>query len=84
MKESFRSYGEICTVEYENSLETKEALFQKMKEFFFKHHAFSGESVCQCDGPQIEAQELLSEIADEIFKFKSKWEVATEPTPREG
>lgn len=65
-----RIANEDYTATFDDSEEAKQAVFQKLLTFFTFHEAFSGESVMQCDGPQIAAPELLSEIADEIFKFK--------------
>lgn len=39
-------------------------------EYFKKHECFSGESIMQMDNPQIEAPELMADIADDILKFK--------------
>lgn len=65
--------GQIGTAEYvvtfDDSEAAKQAVFQRLLKFFTHHEAFSGESVMQCDGPQIEAAPLLAELADEIFKF---------------
>lgn len=61
------------TTEYQDDQEAKEKLYAKMLAFFKEHEAFSGESVAQNDGPQIASTELLCEIADEIFKFKTTW-----------
>lgn len=60
-------------VTFDNSEEVRQALFNKLLDFFVKHESFSGESICQSDSPQIEAPELLAEIADKIFKFKVEW-----------
>lgn len=69
--ETFKT--ESAVVQCENNQAMKDALYQKLLDFFKKHEAFCGESVCQCDEPQIEAPELLGEVADEIFKFNVEW-----------
>ncbi len=61
------------TVKFNDDEETKQKVFNNLLEFYAKHEAFSGESICQSDDPQIEAPELLSEIADNIFQFKVDW-----------
>ena len=60
-------------VTYSASPETKELLFNKMLDFFKTTGTFSGESICQSDRAIIAASELLSDIADEIFKFDVKY-----------
>jgi hypothetical protein len=52
---------------------TKEKVFTALIEWYKKHGAFSGESICQCDGPQIDATNILSEIADDIIAFDVEW-----------
>lgn len=66
-------YGGDAKVTYSDTTETKELLFQKLLEFFKTTETFSGESVCQSDRAIIAAPELLSDIADEIFKFDIKY-----------
>jgi hypothetical protein len=52
--------------------EVKDAVFQKIISFYKRHQCFSGESICQMDGPIIESPRLLADIADEIIKFKEE------------
>lgn len=66
--------NERCIIKYEDTPETREKLTKRLLEFFFYTHAFSGESIYQSDMPQLEAPELLADIADNIFKFDCKWE----------
>lgn len=61
------------TLTYDAGPEIQNQLYTKMLGFYKRHHAFSGESVMQCDGPQLEAPELLAEIAEEIFNFDVEW-----------
>ena len=76
MKEvKFYYYGENCTVNYDDSEEAIQSVFKKLlDDYYFKHHSFSGEGIMQSDSPQQEAPVILSEIADDILKFKVKWE----------
>ena len=57
-------------LKYRDNILVKQLIFEKLLEFFKKHETFNGESICQCDDPQIESIELLSNIADELFQFK--------------
>lgn len=62
------------TISYDDSQEAKDKLYNMMLNFFKTHEVYNGESIQQCDVPQINSPELLSEIADEIFKFDAKWD----------
>lgn len=59
-----------ATVEYKSDQETKDALFDAVIAFFKEHQSFTGESIMQSDGPQIDAPVLLSNLADDILKFE--------------
>lgn len=61
-----------CVVQYKDDKQTRDAVFNAVLEFFFKHKSFSGESIMQMDNPQIDAPVVLSEIADNIMGFE--WE----------
>jgi hypothetical protein len=61
------------SITYDDSQEAKEKLFIMMLEFFKKHNAYSGESIHQCDAPQIAAPTVLSDVAEKIFKFDVKY-----------
>lgn len=65
------NYG---TVTYKDDQATKDAVFEKLLAWFFKHQAFSGESIMQTDAPQIEAPVLLSDIAEDIIQFDDTWD----------
>jgi hypothetical protein len=61
-------------VTYDDSPKLHKAVFDKlMKDFFLKHQAYLGESITQCDDPQIEAPQILANLADKIIKFKVKY-----------
>lgn len=47
-------------------------LYKTLLEWYKKHEAFSGESICQCDEPELDAKNILSDIAEEVFRFKVK------------
>ena len=61
------------TVSYDDSQETKDSVFEAVIAFYKKHESFSGEEICQCDGPVIDAHSHLANIADDIIKFDVKW-----------
>jgi hypothetical protein len=53
--------------------DVKEKVFNALVEWYKKHEAFSGESICQSDGPTIDATNILSNIADDILAFDVEW-----------
>lgn len=60
-------------LEYNNDESTRDKCFLALLEFFKKHETFTGESIQQCDGPIIDAPNLLSDIADNIFEFDQNY-----------
>lgn len=71
MKTTFET--DDCKVTFNSGPETKEAVFNKIIEWFKEYQSFSGECICQSDDPQIYAPQLLGEIADEILKFEVEY-----------
>ena len=57
------------TVQFIESNELKNTVYDKILEWYKKHNAFHAETIMQYDNTLIEAPELLSEIV-ELFKFK--------------
>lgn len=57
-----------------DSRKTRDEVFERVLAFFLKHESFSGECIMQSDNPQIYAPELLSELADEVFKFETEYD----------
>jgi len=58
---------------YNDDQATKDAVFEKVIAFFKRHESFSGESICQCDEPMIDAPYFMAELADKIIKFDVKY-----------
>ena len=71
--ENIKSQWSEHSITYDDSQEAKEKLFIAMLEFFKKHSAYNGESIQQCDGPQIAAPTVLSDVAEKIFQFKVEY-----------
>jgi len=61
------------TLTYDNSDVAKQKAFDLLLAFFREHETYNGESICQNDGPQIGAPDLLSDIAEKAFQFKTVW-----------
>lgn len=61
----------VC--EYDDSESIKNAVFERVMEFFKTHESFSGEQIMQSDSPTIDAPNVLADIADDIIKFSVEW-----------
>lgn len=70
--------GEDFSVSYEDSQEVRDAVFEKIMDYYKKHNVFSGESIMQMDNPVIDAPTVLSDIADDIIKFKVEYDEDSE------
>lgn len=64
-----------ATVSFEDDPATHKMVYDTVLKFFKKHECFSGESVFQTDGPQVEGPELLAELTDKVFKFDVEWDI---------
>lgn len=71
MKKSLKIENGI--VEYNDSKEIKNLVFDKLMEYFNKYEVYSGETIMQCDELHMEVPEVLSDIADNIIKFNVKF-----------
>lgn len=60
-------------VRFEVNDEIKQELLERVVKFFVDNESFDGEVIMQSDGCIINAPDVLSEIADEILKFKVEW-----------
>lgn len=61
----------IC--EYDDSDSIKNAVFERVMEFFKDHVSFNGECIIQNDISLIDAPNVLADIADDIIKFSVEW-----------
>jgi len=66
IEEKHRGY----ILSYENPEKIKDEVFNRVLGWFKEYDAFCGETVMQSDTPQIESAPFLSELADDVFKFK--------------
>ena len=60
-------------IEFNETNKLKEAVYKKILKWYFKHRKFCGDGIMQSDDTTIDAPELLSDIADDLFKFKIKY-----------
>ncbi len=58
------------TITFEDSIETKEEVFQCLLNWYTVHGCYDGESIWQNDAPQEKAPEVLTDIAEKLFKFQ--------------
>lgn len=63
-----------CTVEYDDSQEVKDAVFQRVLAFAKKEEIFTGESLNQMDSGTIGSLEAMTYILDDIIKFKVNYD----------
>ena len=62
-----------CTVTLNDDQATKDAVYEHVVKFMVKTQCFGGESMSQCDAPQIEAIPMLSDLIDDILQPKTSW-----------
>lgn len=72
MKVQLKMYDGDMIAEYEETPELKDAVFNKLINWFQKNSAHSGEAM-QNDNFNIEAPEIMADILDDIIKFKTTW-----------
>lgn len=72
MKRTFQVYGGNAEVSFNDTKKLRDEVFEAVLQYYidYKH---SGEGIMQDDDAQIYAPQVLSDIADDIFKFKLKW-----------
>lgn len=66
-------YAKDYTLTYDDSQDAKDRVFERMLKFFVESELFNGESLQQCDTTHIEGPEVLSDVAEEGFKFQTEW-----------
>jgi len=62
-------------VEFDDSQEVKNAVFDRVMEYFVNCESFSSETIMQYDSAIISAPDLMGDIADNVIKFKENWDV---------
>lgn len=62
------------TVTIERTPEKEREVFDRLLTFLKEHGSWSGESIMQCDGPQIGAAPFLSDLVDEVLQPNTKWD----------
>lgn len=60
-------------VSYEDTLEMRDEVFNRVLNFYVEHQCFFGEVLMQADNPQIEAPNFLAEMLDEVFMFEVEY-----------
>lgn len=67
--------NEVCVimadriVTYSQSQDVKNAVFDRLIDWYFIHGSFNGGSIIQCDDLSIDAFNVLAQIADDIIQF---------------
>lgn len=65
---------ETIKVTYDDHKDTIEKVYEKLLHWFVAHDAYSGEIIYQSDSCMIAAPELLSELAEDVFRFDIDYE----------
>lgn len=60
---------EEIRITFDETEELKQAVYDRVLKFFVDMESFCGESIMQSDDPIIEAPIVMSDIADDLFKF---------------
>lgn len=63
-----------CAVVFNHNQAIKDAVFEKLINWYFEHREFSGEGIMQCDDTLIDAPNILAHIAEDIIKFDVRWD----------
>lgn len=63
-----------ATITYYDDQATRNAVFEKLLAWFLKFKAFNGDTIFQCDAPNLDSPNVLGEIADDIFKFDAVYD----------
>lgn len=63
---------EEYTVSYQDTLSLKYKVFDQVLDYFIRCEQFSAEGIHQSDTAQIEALDLVSNLADKVFKFNQE------------
>jgi len=66
-------------ITFNETEELKQAIYDRVLKFFVDMESFWGESIMQSDNPQIEAPIVMSDIADDLFKFDVEYIEDEEP-----
>ncbi len=66
-------YNGDALISYKNDQDIKDKIYDKIIEWCFKENIFLEEVFMQSDDGVIEAPVLLSNIIDDIIKFKVDW-----------
>ena len=64
---------EYFTLTYDDSQEAKDRLFAIMLKWFKKLNHYCGDSLNQSDSTYVEAPNILTEAAEEAFRFEKKY-----------
>ena len=70
MKITIEEYDSVNELQYEDSQETKDLVFEKVLAFFKERHVYCGESAVQSDNVALDAPEFFADLADDVFKFQ--------------
>jgi hypothetical protein len=61
-------------VSFEETNDIRNKVYEAVLNFLIEKNAFSGEVIMQSDDCLIESPQIIAKIADDIFKFKVKYD----------
>jgi hypothetical protein len=61
------------SIVFEESNELKDKVYESVLNWFIKHKSFHGETIMQNDDTLINAPDFLSDVCDDMFKFKIEY-----------
>lgn len=73
MRKEFEIYNGEAIVSYEETLELKDKVFERVMQFFKVTEHYTGESIMQSDGAYELSPHVLADIADDIIGFEITW-----------
>jgi hypothetical protein len=77
MKRNIEMYGGDMVATFDDTQELRNEVFESIVRWIGRHNASSGESM-QNDDFVLEAPELLCDIIDDLFQFKTEWKDSNE------
>jgi hypothetical protein len=73
--------GATRRVTFYDSPEMAKRVYEHVLAWFHEHGCYHGESIMQCDAPQLTAAVMLSELADDVINFDVEYVEDVEDTP---
>jgi hypothetical protein len=63
---------EDFVVEYDDSEQVRDRVFNRLMEFLHEHNLYNGEVILQSDSIQLDAPDFLADLIDNVIQFEVK------------